>query len=1417
MGKRPSAGHTIVHIARGIRMTVAEMDRVSSAIRSWLLTGDNFDGREGAYGMYYGDYYYLFSTDENGDFYSIERNVSTKRNNNLAKTLDKIYGTRKQDAGDVYSSDETPSDTQRRGSGVLYGSGRLGDGGADRLGLEGLGPEKRGTTENRTGEPKGGGDTDASPSGGGGIDAPAEGTVAYSDAGEAPQHEDLSDVVTRMAMELSARHKDDRRLLDDALYAIGGSLSQLRKAMSLQREYDKGTAKTVADLAREMFKNGMLTGVTDGEVKRLLSAVKNAVARKDVTVETDKVFDVMVDAQLRRCAGIFSKLLNIKGVKVDATGVPKAGSLDVRGQRLLEGLRSAIATSAEELSNRRQAALDRLDSLAEDDADGRASAEAELSALDYADRYAENVTRLLDEERALKEEVEQAAADYKAGIIPHEALLQLRKEAASTLRQMKIDRADALRQLAFDLASDLKDSKNAAAAFRRAKIARVNQIRHEANSDLAGLPYEEHRRGDSFMQSVKNSTVVQFFTQTLPSFEAILKLFSPHSPGGQGYLYNRFMRGWVDATESERRGINADRKMLDNKCEEIFGKGMTWRSVAEKVRKMPLIDGRKTMKVRFWSGGGMREFELTQPELVYIYMANKMDDGRMKLKRMGITEFEVERMTDLLDRRLVRLADWLQDEFFVETRKKFNKVHLRMFGAPMAAIDNYVPLKILKNAVEKETDIADTNHGEPKSSTTTGSIIRRTRNAKPIDVLHANIFDVVNEHISNMEHWAAFSELSRDLNALLSYKRFRNKVRNMQSVLGSGSLLLRRFETACAIATGNYRPNSSRADRYAVNLARLASTSKVAFRLFTAFKQLASMPAYLTEVTPATFAKSLATPAASFKWALENLPLFEKRWIGRMSGNEKLMPSDMDWSWTQKQLVEKLTRWGLSPNAFVDAVTVAVGAKAMYDTRMKRYLRDGYTEDDAQRLALQDATILYNKTQQSSESAFLSEMQVARSWWSTMMTVFRNSPISYERMVTESVRDLSRMAAKDKRREMKDFLVKQQLRAWGYDTEKEQGEYNGRSYAESLSLAENAAGRTMQHQWLKDVASVAVFGLVMQLVWNGCSQLAYLLLNNDDEEKRKTLTDIGIHSLFGSIEGLTAGDVLSDGFNALISEDGLTAHSFTKEMPLGADVGRIIQMYGYDKAAAANELVNTLAAISTGVDPRTFGDAAVAVWDACGGKCDMVKEVCFCLLRIAQVPQSQLDKIYFDELDCTGAEAKKLTPEQVAQRYAAYKVMRGATLTSWLYNQEEEEKREGSYEQRAIGELKERTEKLCTPEVNKAYEEADETYIDVKKQLTELRAQAEELGPEEIARRATALTGSPEWKVYAKFRGFNKKYAMLVSNYLQAKTPEQANTALDRIAWYKPRMMQAITTTDQAEFSRLADEMSLLPVAPLRP
>lgn len=830
----------------------------------------------------------------------------------------------------------------------------------------------------------------------------------------------LDEYVTKIKVEAAKASGDNLAARHDAMKAIGGNLNKLRQAMARQREYDTTTVRSVTDLARVFMDEGLLDDLSKVEMKRILGSVNRVVGRQDTAKEVQKVLDIMVDNQLRLSAKAFGSLLKVKGSKVNAAGVEVQGELDVRGQQMVQVLKKGIRMQPDEVQAQIDDALDRMGS---DDAAVADAAGIELDGLLTAKWYIQEIKGSKTEEQALRDSIKEAKEEKDKGNMTEAAYRQYVAATEDAIRQNKIERAEQYAEIVERLGMKLGDSTERAKAWRAAEKARVDEIHHNANSDMEGRVTDEHHK-PTRTQKALNSDAARFLLAPLATFDQMLRMLGRKNIRGEGYLWNRFMRGWEDATEKEYSGYRQALEELDAKVKEIWGKkGMKWSSLFRLDRKLP------TMKVKFMDGGEMKEHVLTQGNLLYIYMVDKMSDGRMKLRKMGITEDDIEAIKKKLDPKFMELGDWLQEEYLVGKRNKYNEVHRRMFGASMAAIENYFPLKVLKNARTEEVDVAtDTGDATATPATTTGSIIKRRRNNLALDITGANALTVILDHLQEMEKWSAFAEFNRDLNTLLSYKRFRNQVMNMTSAYGAGAQLWETFKDVCKMAAGSYRPPVSKLNKTAVNFAKGVTAAKVSFRIYTALKQLLSFPAYLSDANPVYLAANVANPVGAWRWCMRNLPLFHKRWFSRMAGDPRLLKTEMDWKMWRNRAVQIASRLGMSPNAFVDALTVAIGAHAMYQTKLAKYKRYGYTPEEAERRARQDATILFNQTQQSSESAFLSTMQVDKDWISTLFTVFRNSAMSYTRQEFDALRNMGHKFTRGYKRRTLEFMTKQMER-----------------------------------------------------------------------------------------------------------------------------------------------------------------------------------------------------------------------------------------------------------------------------------------------------------------------------------------------------------------------------------------------------
>lgn len=1223
--------------------------------------------------------------------------------------------------------------------------------------------------------------------------------VLYRDSSETrdiwlDQSMGLHERTTAAAARLANNHRDNKVFMQDAMRAIGANLTDLRKAMRLQKDFDRTTAKRVYDLARILMEMGYLRGLNQQEVSKLLSVMKNSIGKQNIDNDVQKLMDLMVNHQLKQSKNTLESLERIKGSKVNAKGVEVQGVLDAEGQAIMAAMKAAkdIVTPCAgkteedngELTAWGQALEDVQERIGSED-----NAIAENAALEYqgmmlAQQWFDEIKQSELEEATLRKELNHAPSTTPAEDRKGEAYKEYIGNLKQAIQQNKIDRAQAYMNLVGQLTESLRESIEGAKAFKLREKARISAIQRDANLDMEGRPAGEHYVPDWKARAVNNG-FVSATTAPLATMDQMLRVFGNKSANGEGYLYNRFERGFVDARQQEIKGYREKTAILDAKAAEIFGGNVkTWADLIRYVSGLPSKD------VVFKNDSVDEHFTLSQGNLMYIYMVNKMLDGRLKLAKMGLTDDVVEELAKEIDPRLIKLADWMQEDFLVQTRNEYNETHKRVFGASMAAIEDYFPLKIRSNArIDKAEDL-DNPTKNSGISTTTGSIIKRRRNSLPLDLLNADALNIILSHITEMEHWNAFVEYNRDLNTLRTYKRFRNGVENMTTIYGSGKKLWKHFNDLCQITTGSYIPPREDLDKDLVNLAKGVTAAKVSFRLFTALKQFLSFPAYFPEVKAVHIAKCLAHPKESWDWCMENLPIFNERWNSRLSGDPRLLKTNMDWKMWRTRAAEIAMRIGMTPNAFVDALTVSIGARAMYMTRKGQYLRDGYTEEVADKKAKQDAEILYNQTQQSSEGAFLSRMQVNRGWVSVLFSIFRNSSMAYTRQLYDATRNLRRNLTPGGRKESIAFMTKQYMNE-GFDKAK----------------AEENAKRKFDRQIRKDILRVATFGYILQFAWNLGAYLPYLLFGNDDDEKEVFWQDVFAHSHFGSLEGLTGGDVISQVLGSALAGN-LNPNAMDKDMPLTSDLAVAFKKFTKgDTDAALSDMINLIVQSGIGVNPQSITDSVLAIMDACGDDPALANEATIFIARILQVPQSQIDKLYFDEVGLMGSGLSKYTPAQLAERYARYKVKRGHFSTPWAWD---DDVNVGKAITQANREIKERTNHMGLTNLNEAFAPYEEVYQKVDKQMEAYEAAKKT----DYVKAANMMVEIQKDKsaldTYQKLKSMDRQLDKMAKRFLSAKSDGERQLYRKMIESYKPAMLKVLQAKGEAAQEKAMDDIGTL-------
>ena len=1038
-----------------------------------------------------------------------------------------------------------------------------------------------------------------------------------------PQSMTLMERITESLMKHAEKNKENIDMRLSAIRAYGRDLANVIKLMRAQRGYDRNTVNMFVSLAKMYLRNNAMSGMSSNDISRLLGLISRANGGygPQVMRAAEQIAEIITKSHTKELEDIVRKQIKTGAEKVNASGVVVQGGVDIIGKRVLNTFRDAInMKSEEEFEKAYKEAFERAAKFP-NDAEAKAVCDAMVIAKEYRDNIADR--------KAQEKELQKSIGYYsdirqrlENGEISRREYNEFVDSVRRSIVELRAQMVDDYQKIIHALGGDITEGIARAKAFRERELARIENIRNMADADMEGVSKSAERKkrgkmGKSVDYITYKNPLLRLIMTGMGTYNEFMKFFGRNAIGGKGRLYDYFIGRYTEAQNQEWKEKQADIKKMDDKCKEIFGKDFI--SVMRDSTK------NSGVVLEYWNGGERVSRELSIGQLMYIYMTAKQTDGEMKLRGMGITEETVNRAVSVLPATYKAYADWVQSEFLPEMRPRMNKVHQRMFGASMSEVENYFPLVVNTDARQSEVDLNSVMPITP--STITGAVIKRKVNATPLD-LEANAFDVLMNHVNDMEHWAAFAEFTRDNNTLISDKDFMNRVKNSKDLrYGDGEMIWNDFVDCARITTGNYQSKKD----YMSNIMKGTNSAKITFGYYTALKQFLSAPGLLTDASWRSVIKATANPMGSWKWAIENLPGFEERWKGRTAGNERLADSDNDWSIWDNRVVKAARELGMSPNAFVDALVVSTGARAVYETRKKLYKSLGLPDADAHKRAQTDAAAAYNETQQSAQGAYLSILQKEGGFYAMVMTLFRNSQMAYGRKVTGSMAEIVKKISR-----------------WNDILENTEKKYKDMGLSEED--AHKAANREMLQSMKKDVINLVLFGYVLNAIWALGEYIPYLVFGDDEEEKKKIMGDILKIGATGMFEGFALG-----GFAKDLYIQGVTDSKYSVDMittPFAEDFEKVYNRFKNDGTfAGLTQLLVLGAETTTGISPQRLIDDAAALIDFCEGDLDTATEVELLALRLAKVPQSQIDKIYMDE--AIDGNVMKL-----AERFVEYKANR---------------------------------------------------------------------------------------------------------------------------------------------------------------
>ena len=770
----------------------------------------------------------------------------------------------------------------------------------------------------------------------------------------------------------------------------------------------------------------------------------------------------------------------------------------------------------------------------------------------------------------------------------------------------------------------------------RIRLSEFHQKREERRRDLVNMAIEDIDRPAalgqgkiqySAWQKIRAAKPIDWALGVLESLDHLLRVAARNAPDGEGQMWNHFSKAINGAYSRIFDAQKACYDELSAMTKSLFG--TEYDRTMRKAERTTI--GTYTIPHRIERvEDGKRVFEDTTAE-VDLSISQALDIismwnqpiGKETLMKQGFTEAKIEEIKTALNNnntKWLEFQQWVVNEFLPAKRVKYNNVHREMNGVDMDYEVNYYPMRRDTQFMPTPVDITSPDFvNTPNSSVSTGAIIKRQNSLRPFD-LDASFFMVLKEHLVEMERWSEMAPVTRDLNLLLSSPTVKKALESV------GEGFYQKFVNAAKLATGNFQEQSGAFDELFWKVAlRTWASARLALKAFTALKQVASSILFLQYAKSPSFIgrllwyfsggnipladrvyqhiaqgahwdiKSNKDSHANITWALENSAMFRKRWASGTAGYD-LFSQDMVYGEGKTRLArfvndalkafDKTQSLMLRAIAIVDAFTSAAGMRAVYEEEMVDLMKQGLSKSEAHDIALFRAEMAVNKTQQSSESIYLSPIQKSKGLIARSLTTFMNAPIAQGRNIAEAIRELGRNRETERRE-----VYKQERKRWKeyyhpwYEAqeetikkEKEQGiietteqeEMRRRQLYKEVDkhvdiMTEKTVGTRIKRAKTRALLALFLNAWIGPAVFNLMNIAPYMLMGDDDEEKKKMMNAYWLQTALGPLQVLPLGPQIVSAF---------TGYKFDVSSPLTAfsteinNIVREVQEQGFSVDAA---------------------------------------------------------------------------------------------------------------------------------------------------------------------------------------------------------------------------------------------------------
>ena len=440
---------------------------------------------------------------------------------------------------------------------------------------------------------------------------------------------------------------------------------------------------------------------------------------------------------------------------------------------------------------------------------------------------------------------------------------------------------------------------------------------------------------------------------------------------------------------SERVRIEEARAVAEGKMEAEQMPKWAKNQKAMDALKMALSEipakSRKEFVKFSWleQGAELVEMEMSDLEAAYLLQMSAMPEYEDNLEALGFDEAAIGKVRDHIDVRALRVAEYLGEEY-ERGYKEYNEVYRRLFGCDMPKVQNYAPgFFVTDNAAEA----VDPMESRGSGWLSVGSIkMRRKHYALPRVVSCVNAYWA---HSMQMDHWASFAEIMRDMKAVLLNGELGNKI---DAVHGAQARThLTKWVKDLEFDGSQDSGGAGQAQQVVSRVLGAMAQGALSYNLKTCLKQLPAMFSSMADMSPSDamkgFIGALANPGQLAEvW---QSPTIQQR---LMQGMSPEMRRALTANRMKVSMLGDAVEAGMLPIGLTDAAFTTFSGGIAYMAAKKKAMKEGLSDEVVEQRALAALDKAVRRTAQPIETEQKSPWEIHANALGRMFMMFRSDP-----------------------------------------------------------------------------------------------------------------------------------------------------------------------------------------------------------------------------------------------------------------------------------------------------------------------------------------------------------------------------------------------------------------------------------------